>query len=333
MTRREVIKQTGMAALALAMPISLTSFIKFNTMGNNKNFEVIIIGGSYAGLSAAMTLGRSLRNVLIIDGGLPCNRQTPHSHNFITQDGIPPAEISSKAKLQVLNYETVSFVEDFAIKGKKSDKGFHITTEKGIEFIGKKIIFATGIKDIMPNIKGFSECWGISVIHCPYCHGYEFKGQKTGIMANGDKAIHVASLVNNLTNTISILTSGKEDFNTEQLTKLNKHTINVVEEEVTEIEHSNGHISNLIFKDGSKMKFDAVYAALPFKQHSEIPISLGCELTEQGYIKVDSFQKTTIEGVFACGDNSTMMRSVANAVANGNIAGAMVNMELTHEQF
>ena len=302
-------------------------------MTDGKNFEVIIIGGSYAGLSAAMALGRSLRNVLIIDSGLPCNRQTPHSHNFITQDGEKPGVISEKARTQVMNYSTVKFLNDLAVSGKKSENGFSITTKSGEAFQAKKLIFATGIKDRMPDIKGFAECWGISVIHCPYCHGYEFRNQKTGILANGERAFHIASLVNNLTNNVTILTRGKPEFNEEQICKLKKHNIKIIETEISEIEHENGHIQNVIFKDGYKTNFDAVYAVLPFTQHSDIPISLGCELTEQGYIKVDNFQTTTIEGVFACGDNSAMMRSVATAVYSGNLTGAMVNKKLTDEQF
>lgn len=333
MTRREIIKQGGLALVALALPFPPIPFIKFNEMTDSKNFEVIIIGGSYAGLSAAMALGRSMRNVLIIDSGLPCNRQTPHSHNFITQDGEKPSVIAEKAKTQVLNYSTVKFQSGLAVNGKKIENGFEIVIQTGEEFKARKLIFATGIKDIMPDIKGFAECWGISVVHCPYCHGYEFRNQQTGIMANGERAFHVASLVNNLTDNITILTSGKADFNAEQTAKLNKHNIKIIETEIAEIEHENGHIRNVIFKDGNKMKYNAVYAAIPFKQHSEIPITLGCELTEQGYIKVDNFQKTTMYGAFACGDNASMMRSVSNAVATGNFAGAMANKELTDEQF
>lgn len=309
-------------------------------MAGNKDFEVIIIGGSYAGLSAAMALGRSLRHVLIIDSGLPCNRKTPHSHNFITQDGEKPSVIAEKAKAQVLKYGTVKFLNDFALSGKKTDNlpdgkagGFAITTQSNNEFTARKLIFATGIKDIMPSIKGVSECWGISVIHCPYCHGYEYRSQKTGIMANGERAFHIASLVNNLTDDITILTSGKADFSAEQINKLQKHHIKIIETKVSEIEHENGYLKNVVFKDGSKITFNAVYAGIPFTQHSDIPVSLGCELTEQGYIKVDTFQKTTIEGVFACGDNTAMMRSVANAIYSGNLTGAMVNKELTDEQF
>src|SRR5690606_5367312 len=162
MTRREVIKQGGLTLTALALPFPLISFSKINLMTNSKNFDVIIIGGSYAGLSAAMALGRALRNVLIIDSGLPCNRQAPHSHNFITQDGEKPNLLAEKAKKQVLNYNTVKFHNDLAINGTKTEDGFVITTQTGKEFIAQKLIFATGIRDIMPNIKGFSECWGIS---------------------------------------------------------------------------------------------------------------------------------------------------------------------------
>lgn len=333
MTRREIIKQGGLALTALGLPFPLTAFTKFNNMTDSKNFDVIIVGGSYAGLSSAMALGRSMRNVLIIDSGLPCNQQTPHSHNFITQDGVKPKEIAEIAKTQVLKYDTVKLLNDLAVSGQKTKDGFIITTQTGKEFKAKKLVFATGIKDIMPDIKGFSECWGISVIHCPYCHGYEFRNQKTGIFSNGEKAFHVASLVNNLTDNLTILTSGKAEFNSEQLEKLNKNNIRIVEKEIAEIEHENGHIKNVIFKDGSKMNFEALYSSVPFTQHSDIPTALGCELTEQGYIKVDNFQKTTVKGIFACGDNSTMMRSVAYAVATGGISGSMTNKELTDEQF
>lgn len=258
-------------------------------MEENKDYDVIIIGGSYAGLSAAMALGRSLRDVLLIDSGLPCNRQTPHSHNFITQDGERPSVIAAKAKAQVLNYDTVKFHDDTAIRGEKIDNSFAITTKAGKEFRAKKLVFATGIKETMPNIKGFSECWGISVVHCPYCHGYELRNKKTGIMANGERAHHLATLVNNLTDSIVILTSGKADFTEEQFRKLKKHNMKIIEKEISEIEHENGHIQAIVFEDGSKTDFNAAYASVPFTQHSDIPVALGCELTEQGHIKVNSF--------------------------------------------
>ena len=302
-------------------------------MENTDQLDVIIIGGSYAGLSAGLALGRSLRKTLIIDEGRPCNRQTPHSHNFLTQDGKPPAEIHALAKKQVEEYKTVRFLSERAMHAEKKGTEFVVTTHSNQMFTARKLILATGIRDLLPDIKGLSECWGISVIHCPYCHGYEFRGQKTGIMANGDHAFHLASLVNNLTGEVTILTTGDKNFSDEQLDALARNGIAIEESEVAQIVHDQGRIRQVVFKNGKEMTFAAVYASVPFEQPSDIPAALGCELTEQGHIKVDVFQSTTVEGVYACGDNATPFRSVAAAVANGNAAGAVANMELTKEQF
>lgn len=294
---------------------------------------MIVIGGSYSGLSAAMALGRSLRRVLIIDSGTPCNHQTPHSHNFITHDGSTPGEISAKAKSQVLKYSTISFVEDKAMTASKTSNGFSIKTEEGRVFKSKKVIMATGIKDVMPRIKGFSDCWGISIVHCPYCHGYEIRQRKTAIMSDVQTAIHLAPLVRNLTKSLSIITNDSTEFSPEEVESINNNKVRIIQKEVIEIEHENGQLKQLLFSDHSKEAFDAAYASLPFIQHSDIPNSLGCELNDQGYLQVDSMYKTTVDGVFACGDNCSRMRSVANAVASGNIAGAVINMELSNQQF
>lgn len=302
-------------------------------MENSSNFEVIIIGGSYAGLSAAMALGRSLRRVLVIDGGKPCNEQTPHSHNFLTQDGKTPKEIASLAKQQVAAYETVKFYNGFANSGTKTANGFEITTTANDKFSAKKLIFATGIKDMMPEIKGFAECWGISVVHCPYCHGYEYRDQNTAIIANSARAFHLASLISNLTNQVTLLTNGKAEFEPEQLEKLAKHSIQIIETKVTEVVHQDGQFQKVIFDDQTELSFDLAYAGIPFTQHSDIPEALGCEFTEHGHITIDNMQKTTVEGIYACGDNASAMRSVANAVYAGNLTGAAVNALLTGESF
>lgn len=319
--------------VSIGLPVSLHAFINYDTMAATKDFDVIIIGGSYAGLSAAMALGRSLRNVLIIDSGLPCNRHTPHSHNFLTQDGKPPHEISTLAKQQVEKYETIQFYKGLAVTGTKKGSVFEITTDTDEKFTAKKLIVATGIKDIMPDVKGFAECWGISVIHCPYCHGYEYREQHTAIIANGDRAFHLASLVSNLTGNITVLTAGRADFTPEQRDKLYSHNINIKEAKISGLEHNKGHLQTIVFDDGTTLPCNVAYAAIPFSQNSGIPVSLGCGLNENGYIKVDAFQKTTVPGVYACGDSANMMRSVANAVYSGNLTGAMVNAELTHERF
>lgn len=298
-----------------------------------KSYEVIIIGGSYAGLSAGMSLGRSLRNTLIIDSGKPCNRQTPHSHNFITHDGKTPKEISELAREQVEAYDTVKFYKGSVVKLRRINAVFEAEISTGEKFYAKKLILASGLKDIMPDIPGFAECWGISVLHCPYCHGYEVRNEVTGILSDGDMGFDFSKLVYNLTKDLFLLTNGKSVLSSEQKLKLAENNISLVEDEVEKIEHNNGDISKIIFRTGKEISLKALYAKVPFQQNIDVSGDLGCELTEQGFIKVDFMQKTNIPGVFACGDNVTMMRSVATAVAQGNFTGAVVNKELVEEEF
>ena len=298
-----------------------------------KNFDVIIVGGSYSGLSAAMSLGRALRQVLVIDSGLPCNRQTPYSHNFITQDGEKPAVISAKAKLQVALYKTIHFYNGLAVEAVKRENGFEISTESGEVFKARKVLFATGVKDLLPEIKGFADCWGISVLHCPYCHGYEVKNERTAIIANGEMAFEYAKLISNWTKDLRLCTNGKSTLTLDQVEVLKKHGITLFEDEIEAFEHTNGYVEYIIFKNDEKTAVKAVYMKPPFEQHCTLPEVLGCDLSEQGFLKVDAMQKTNIAGIYASGDCTTQMRSVAMAVSTGSFAGAVINKELIDEDF
>jgi thioredoxin reductase len=297
-----------------------------------KTFDVIIIGGSYAGLSAAMALGRSLRQVLIIDSGQPCNRQTPHSHNFITQDGETPRSIANKAKTQVLQYDTVQYYNGLATAARRTEDGFEVKTETGDVLLAKKLLFTTGIIDVH-NIPGAAECWGISVLHCPYCHGYEVRHKNLGVVANGEMGFEFVRLIHHWSKQLTYMTNGKSTLTPEQKKQLQRQNITVIEDEIKAFEHVSGDIKTVQFSNGTKMRLDAVFVKFPFKQHSHIPELLGCDITEQGYIKVDDFQRTTYPGVYAAGDNSSPMRSVAAATAAGNKAGAMINKDLVEEEF
>jgi thioredoxin reductase len=196
-----------------------------------------------------MALGRALRKVLILDSENPCNKQTPQSHNFLTNDGKTPNEIANLARQQVSMYRSVNFLNDLVTSGIKTGNVFEIKTLSGEAFSARKLIFATGIKDIIPNIPGFAECWGISAIHCPYCHGYEVRHQKTGILANGDMAFEMSSLISNWTIDLTLYTNGTSTLSVLQKVKLQKHKINIVETEIEQLEHRNGYIQNIVFKD------------------------------------------------------------------------------------
>jgi thioredoxin reductase len=302
-------------------------------MKDDNTFDVIIVGGSYSGLAAGMALGRGLRKVLIIDSGKPCNRQTPYSHNFITQDGLPPKEIAALAKQQVERYDTVKFFDDLATSVIRTEIGFEIHVASGEKFRCKKLVFASGIRDIMPDISGYAECWGISVLHCPYCHGYEIRNEKTGILGNGEFGFEFSILISNWTKDLTLFTNGKSTLTPEQTNKLESHNIKIVETEIEKLEHNSGYLESILFKDGTKSPIVAIYARSDFHQHCTIPKDLGCELTEEGYIKVDNLQRTSIAGIFACGDNTNRMRTVANSVATGTTAGMMLNKEIAFENF
>lgn len=304
---------------------------KLIVMESNQKYDVIIVGGSYAGLSAALALGRAIRKVLVIDSGRPCNRQTPHSHNFLTQDGSKPADIAALAKSEVMQYPTVEFFDGEVEAVTGVDNDFDVFTANGKKLKAKKLIFSTGVRDLMPEIPGFAACWGISVIHCPYCHGYEYKDQVTGILADGNTAFEMSLLIRNWTKQLSVFTNGKSALTPEQREKLSAMNIHVVEKTVQEIVHVDGHLDQIRFTDGSHRILKALYARPAFEQHCAVPMEIGCGINTAGYIQIDEMQKTNVPGVFAAGDNTSRMRSVSGAVAAGGKAGAFINHELIAE--
>jgi len=296
-------------------------------------YDVIIIGGSHAGLSAAMTLGRALRRVLVIDSGRPCNAPTPESHNFLSRDGVEPAELLRISKEQLRRYETVTFLDGLAVTAAFTAPFFTIGTEDGASYTSRKLIFATGLTDILPEIAGFAECWGKTVVHCPYCHGYEIRGKKTGILAEGATAYGFTELIYNWTDNLTLYTNGPAGLTGEQAAKLAHYGIPVVEKAVDALLHDDGYLHTIRFSDGTTAEVEALYAHPETKQHCELPIALGCEIDEHGSVKTDVFQQTCVKGVYAAGDNATTGRSVAGAVAAGSVAGMLLNRELVEEDF
>jgi thioredoxin reductase len=299
-------------------------------------YDVIIIGGSYAGLSAAMTLGRARRTVLLIDNGKPCNRQTPHAHNLITHDGDTPAAITQKAKEQVAAYPTVTFLSGKATHLSGETGSFKIETETGLAFSARKIILATGVQDIPLPLPGFSACWGISVLHCPYCHGYEVADTPLGIIANGETAFELTRLIHQWSNNLTLFTNGVSTLTSAQQQKFHSKGIEVVEKEIDALVHENGYLQQLTFKDGSHHPLRALFARGGIRQPSFIA-QTSCALQTEGMftglIQVDDFGKTTVPGIYAAGDNATPMRSLSTAMAAGMKAGAVTNHELIIEDF
>jgi len=305
-------------------------FIYLRSMEHEQTLDVIIIGGSYAGLSAAMALGRALRQVLIIDSGKPCNRQTPHSHNFLTQDGATPAAIAAIGREQVLAYPTIQLKQGKVVNTVQEHNAFTVTTETGEQFTAAKLLLATGVQDLMPPIPGFAECWGISILHCPYCHGYEVKHMPTGVLLNGDMAFEFSRMIRHWTKQLTLFTNGPSALSNEQTAQLKAWNVPIQEQPVTNIIHEKGYLQTIQLQDGSAHPLTAIYTR-PAMQQQDIVQSLGCALNEGGYVVIDDFQQTTVPGVYAAGDNTTMFRAVSVAVAAGTKAGAMMNKTLIEE--
>lgn len=296
-------------------------------------FDVIIVGGSYAGLSAALVLGRALRTVLVIDSGQPANRQTPHSHSFLTRDGETPAQLATIARQQALAYPTVQLLEDTAIKARRSGAGFEITTHNQQTFSAKRLVLATGLKEQFPALPGFADCWGISILHCPYCHGYEVKDEVVGVLGNGEMGFELAKLIQHWNPGLTLFTNGPAELTTEQTAKLQSHTISIVETPLMALQHQQGRLHALELADQTVRPIQALYAHPALGQTADLAAQLGCEHDEKGLVIVNEMGKTSVEGVFAAGDTQTMMRQVSVAATNGMKAAVGINRELIDESF
>jgi thioredoxin reductase len=292
-------------------------------------FDVLIIGGSYAGLSAALALGRARRSVLVLDARRPRNRFTPHAHNLLLHDGDAPAALAARAHQQVAAYPTVQLLNAQATAAqKRPDGSFEVSTEAHGTFEASRLLLATGLRDELPPVPGFAECWGKSVIHCPFCHGYEVADQPTGIWNNGPEVEHQVKMLLNWSRELTVFTNGPATFSPDVHGLLQAHAIELVESPVAELLHTSGQLTGMRLADGSTRPLPVLYARLPWHQASELPRQLGCEITEQVLIRTDASYRTTVPGVYAAGDCSVAPPQLAVAIAAGNLAGASLSREL-----
>jgi len=302
-------------------------------MNSADTYEVIIIGGSYAGLQAGLTMGRSSRKTLIIDSGEPCNKNAVYTHNFLTQDSQPLQACTSIALEQLRKYPTVFHLSDTVIKVDRQERGFSVMTKTGNNLIAGKLILATGVQDIFPKVKGFEECWGRTVLHCPYCHGYEVKARKTAIVANGDLANLYTTIMPQWSDNLTLFTNGISTLSNEQREKIKKKNIDIIETEISEIVQTSGNVEKVILKDGRSFAFEIVYWKLPVVVPQWIK-DLGCKLNASGVVEVEeTTKKTSIPGIYACGDltSGTTVRTIAVAVEGGMRAGFFLNIEISSE--
>jgi thioredoxin reductase len=284
--------------------------------------DVIIVGGSFAGLAAALQLGRARRQVTVLDTGLNRNRYAEHAHNVLGFDGIPPADILARAREQFAAYPTVKLVQAKAetVSGEADD--FTITTAEGEQHRARRLILSYGITDEFPDIPGFAEAWGKTVIHCPFCHGYEVAGGRWGLLFSSLMSLHAPALYGDWTDDITLILDGN-GIPEEERHKLDRRGVKVHDGRLRSIEQEGGQVSGVVLEDGTEIALDALYAHPRNRPSANLHEQLGLATKETPtgiMLEVNDKQQTSMEGVFAAGDLATGMHSIVIATHAGSMA-------------
>lgn len=291
--------------------------------------DVVIIGGSFAGLSAALYLGRARRSVVIIDSSKPRNRFSRHAHGVFGYDGSNPADLLTIAREQVLAYPTTRIVNGEATHTGSAGDGFTTTLASGDVVESARLVLAYGITDELPAIPGIAERWGESVLHCPYCHGFEFSDKRLGVLYLSPMSLHQATLVNEWGPTTLFLNghepSGEE---AEMLQRLMDRGAAVEHSRVRAVHGEGTELSAVELENGSRVGLDALYIGPRNHPSSDIATQLGCQM-EQGpigtRILVNGEQETTVRGVYAAGDITRFSHNVTAALADGVMSAMAIH--------
>jgi thioredoxin reductase len=291
---------------------------------------VIVVGGGYAGLSAALQLARARRRVLVIDSGVPRNRFASHSHGYLGRDGHEGASIIADGRAQLLAYDTVSWVTATAIEASGEQDAFTVESDDGDRHHARRLVLAVGVLDTLPDIPGAAERWGRGLYHCPYCHGYELGGRDVGVLGTCTLSAQTALLLPDWGKT-TYFTRGLFEPTAEEHTALARRDVTIVRDPILAIEQAEDASVLVHLVQGRRLSFAGLFIAAQTRVASPLPVQLGC-VFEEGprgpFVKTDSTQETSVPGVFACGDSAIAAGHVALAVGDGLRAGIATHRSL-----
>jgi thioredoxin reductase len=302
------------------------------------NYDVVVIGGGAAGLSGAIALARSLRTVLLVDAGDPRNAPAGHVHNFLTRDGTPPAELYEQGRRELAGYG--GEVAAARVDSVKRD-GDRFRVELGGRVVSaRRLLAATGARDELPGVPGLAARWGKDVLHCPYCHGWEVRGQRVGVLATSPAAAHQALLFRQLTGHVTVLTHRGPELTAEQRAQFAALGIAVADGEVSQVESAGDHLTGVRLMDGTAggttVELDALVVAPVCRARAELLAPLGLEPAEfrmgetlmGTYVPAGPGGSTSVPGLFVAGNVADVQAQVISAAAAGLAAGAAINMDL-----
>ncbi|WP_375452300.1 NAD(P)/FAD-dependent oxidoreductase [uncultured Devosia sp.] len=292
--------------------------------------DVIIVGGSFAGLSAALQLGRARRRVTVLDTGLPRNRYAAHAHGLLGHDGKPPTQILAEGRAQLGRYPSVRLLDVAATALAGTRDAFTVTTAAGENLAARRLILSYGITDVFPDIEGFAQCWGRSVLHCPYCHGFEVADGRLGLLYSSPLSLHAMALLHDWSARLTLFTNG-QDLPEAEHAKLARRGVAIVTGRVAGIDHRDGHLSSIRIEQGDPVPLDALFAHPRQRLAADLHGALGLDLTEGPLGELiavgDDFQ-TSLPGVYAAGDLAHPMQSAHLALSRGSMAGVHCHQSL-----
>jgi thioredoxin reductase len=294
-------------------------------------YDVIIVGGGPAGLSAALLLGRCRRTVLLCDAGAPRNHRSKIMHGYLTQEGIAPADFLALAHADLEQYETVEFEETEVVSANREGTGFRVTMGNGEEAQARRLLLATGVLDEIPPVEGLEECYGSSVFHCPYCDGWEVKDQPLAVYGKAAHAAGLAMTLRTWSAQLLVCTDGPSLMTVEDHALLERHGVLLREDRILRVEGRGGQIQRVVFETGEPYACRALFFSTGQRQRSAIAADFGCEFTDKGAVLTGRCETTNVPGLFVAGDASKNTQFVIVAAAEGAEAAVEINRSLEEE--
>jgi len=302
----------------------------------DKQWDVIVAGGGAAGLSAALMLGRARRRVLVIDAGKPRNRFATHMHGMLGHEGLDPAELLRRGRAEVAQY-AVDVRTGTVERVEAGESSISVVLGDADETLtARALVVATGITDDLPAIPGLAERWGTRVLHCPYCHGWEVRGQRLGVLTTSPLGMHQAQLVRQWSDQVVVFTEGLGEIAQADADRLRARGVRLVEEKVTEILGDGDQVTGARTSDGEIIELDAIFTAGTLVPHDGFLAHLGLARAENpmgSFLAVDETGKTSNDRIWAVGNVTNPGGNVPMAISAGAMAGAVVNMALVTEDF
>ena len=296
-------------------------------------YDVVIVGGGAAGLSAAIVLGRCRRRVLLCDVGQPRNQASRAVHCLLGHEGMSPSELLARGRLELEQYPTVTSRVDRVTAITPCGNHFSVACADGFTSRARKILLTTGLIDEVPRLEGIERLYGRSVHHCPYCDGFEHRDQPLAVYGEGDKGAGLALMMKQWSSDVLLCTDGPSAISRSMQARLQQQGITVCSDTIVRLEGTDdGALQKIHLQNGKALERAAIFFTTGCRQGSELSASLGCARDEKGGIFTDPLtEESSVRGVYVAGDASRDVLLVAVAIAEGAKASAAINRALLQD--